>query len=107
MSTESERLANAVLDAHVDLEQAPGDSRAFPRKQFDRFFKLVTRYVEEIGDSALVHRRVAGVLNGFTECLRLQRKRLPGDVLYQADRLECIFFSGYDPHFEGDEPPGL
>jgi hypothetical protein len=22
-------------------------------------------------------------------------------------RLECLLFSGYDPYFEGDEPPGL
>src|ERR1039458_9740532 len=24
-----------------------------------------------------------------------------------AQRLECLLFSGYDPYFEGDEPPGL
>jgi hypothetical protein len=34
-------------------------------------------------------------------------RRVPGEVHYQADRLECIFFSAYDPYFEGDEPPGL
>ena len=37
----------------------------------------------------------------------VERKRVPGKVLYEADRLECLFFAGYDPHFEGDEPPGL
>jgi hypothetical protein len=25
----------------------------------------------------------------------------------EASRLESLLFSGYDPHFEGDEPPGL
>jgi len=28
-------------------------------------------------------------------------------VLSEADRLECLFFGGFDPHFEGEEPPGL
>jgi hypothetical protein len=29
---------------------------------------------------------------------------VPGEILYEADRLESLFFAGYDPHFEGDEP---
>jgi hypothetical protein len=39
--------------------------------------------------------------------LELERKRVPGEVLAEADRLECQLFAGYDPFFEGDEPPGL
>ena len=31
--------------------------------------------------------------------------RVPGEILYEADRLESLFFAGYDPHFERDEPP--
>jgi hypothetical protein len=37
----------------------------------------------------------------------VERKRVPGDVLRDAERLEYLLFSGYDPHFERDEPPGL
>jgi hypothetical protein len=51
-------------------------------------------------------RRCRG-LNGLTQSLELERKRVPGEILYEADRLESLFFAGYDPHFEGDEPPGL
>jgi hypothetical protein len=36
-----------------------------------------------------------------------ERKGVPGDVLRDAEHLECLLFSGYDPHFEGNEPPGL
>jgi catechol 2,3-dioxygenase-like lactoylglutathione lyase family enzyme len=43
----------------------------------------------------------------LAEFLRLDRKRVPGRILSEADRLECLFFDGFDPHFEGDEPPGL
>ena len=35
------------------------------------------------------------------------RKRIPDQVPWDAERLECLVFSGYDPYFEGDEPPGL
>jgi hypothetical protein len=30
---------------------------------------------------------------------------VPGEVLAEAERLECLLFAGYDPHFEGDETP--
>ena len=46
-------------------------------------------------------------MNGLREYLAIERKRVPGRILYEADRLETEFFFGYDPHFEGDEPPGL
>jgi hypothetical protein len=36
-----------------------------------------------------------------------KRKRIPGNVLFEADRLECQLFGGYDPKFDGDEPLGL
>ena len=55
----------------------------------------------------LVRRDVTNTINGLTEHLRLERERVPGRVLSEADRLECLFFEGFDPHFEGDEPPGL
>ena len=46
-------------------------------------------------------------INGLTDFLRAERKRVPRDVLWEAERLECLVFSGYDPHFDGDEPPGF
>jgi hypothetical protein len=27
--------------------------------------------------------------------------------MVEAQRLECLLFIGYDPFFDGDEPPGL
>jgi hypothetical protein len=47
-------------------------------------------------------------VNGLREYLAVERKPIPGDVLFfEAERLECLLFVGYDPSFEGDEPPGL
>jgi hypothetical protein len=55
----------------------------------------------------MLHRGVVMAVNGLVEHLQSERKRVPGDVLLEAERLECLLFLGYDPHFDGDEPPGL
>ena len=67
----------------------------------------VRQYTESVRRDRLVRRDVAVVMNGLRQSLELERKRVPGEILYEADRLESLFFAGYDPHFEGDEPPGL
>ena len=54
-----------------------------------------------------VHRKVVRAVNGLTVFLEVERKRVPQQVLWDAQRLESLLFSGYDPDFEGDEPPGL
>jgi hypothetical protein len=59
-----------------------------------------------VGDS-MVHKTVVQAVNGLSEFLQVERKRIPGNILFEADRLECQFFAGYDPAFDGDEPPGL
>jgi hypothetical protein len=41
------------------------------------------------------------------EFLEVERKRIPGTIIADADLLESLLFSGYDPYFEGDEPPVL
>ncbi|MBZ5563553.1 MAG: hypothetical protein LAP13_14180 [Acidobacteriia bacterium] len=55
----------------------------------------------------MLHRSVVQAVNGLVENLRSERKRVPDEVLLEAERLECLLFLGYDPHFDGDEPPGL
>ena len=59
-----------------------------------------------VGKDRLIHREVVGAINGLVDFLRVERKRIPGDILAEADRLETLVFAGYDPYFEGDEPPG-
>jgi hypothetical protein len=55
----------------------------------------------------MVHKSVVQAVNGLTEFMQVERKRIPGNILLEADRLECQFFDGYDPHFDGVEPPGF
>jgi hypothetical protein len=55
----------------------------------------------------MLHRGVVQAVNGLVEYWQSERKRVPDEILLEAERLGCLLFLGYDPHFEGDEPPGL
>jgi hypothetical protein len=83
------------------------DKRRYPLQHFKAFAEAARRYAELTRADPLIHRNVVGAVNGLTDFLRVERKRVPEQVLWDAQRLECLLFSGYDPDFEGDEPPGL
>jgi hypothetical protein len=106
--TEKDRLASAVADRRFELEEAlAGSRRKYPTREFRLFAGAVRRYAENIGNDRMIHRAVVRAVHGLVEYLRVERKRVPSDVLVEAERLECLLFLGYDPHFDGDEPPGL
>ena len=54
-----------------------------------------------------MRRDVAVALKDLASYLELRRKGVPDTVVLDAHRLENLFFDGYDPYFEGEEPPGL
>ena len=83
------------------------DKRKYPMQEFNAFWAATKRYAELTTSDPLIHRSVAGAVNGLVDFLEGERKLVPGQVLWDAERLECLLFGGYDPHFEGDEPPGL
>ncbi len=100
-------MADAIEDAWLRFEQALSDKRKYPVASFNVFFAAVKAYAEATAGKGMIHTPVARRVNGLREYLAVERKRVPGRILYDADRLECILFSGYDPGFRGDEPPGL
>jgi hypothetical protein len=107
-NSEKDRLATAVVDRWCSFQEAlAGAKRRYPLQAFLSFADAARRYIEVTRDDQLVRRDVANAINGLEEILRLERKRVPGTVLAEADRLEYLFFGGFDPYFEGDEPPGL
>jgi hypothetical protein len=105
--SDQNRLAEKVIESWSAFEEALGEKGRYPKAQFHAFADSVRGYLTAIESGPMVHRSVASTLNGLTERLQLTRRRTPGDILFEADRLECHFFHGYDPCFEGDEPPGL
>ena len=107
-NAEKDRLATAVVDRWYSFQNAlAGARRRYPLQDFLSFADAARRYVEVTRDDRLVRRNVANAMNGLAEILRLERKRVPGRVLSEADRLECLFFGGFDSHFTSDEPAGL
>jgi len=105
---EKDRLATSVADRHTEFERAlRGNRRKYAIHEFRLFAEAVRRYVGNAEGDETVHRRVVRAVYGLGEGLRLERKAPPIDVLVEAERLECLVFLGYDPYFEGDEPPGL
>ena len=107
-NSQKNRLANAVVNRWCSFQEALGGTkRKYPAQEFLSFVEAARRYIDLTRHDRLIHREVAKAINGLTEFLQMERKRVPGRILSEADRLECLFFDGFDPHFEGDEPPGL
>jgi hypothetical protein len=101
-------LAAIVEERWVDFQVALLDSkRKYPVEEFRKFAHAVRGYIEESRNDPLIHRNVVQVVNGLTDSFKVGRDRIPNEVLEEAARLESLMFAGYDPHFEGDEPPGL
>lgn len=105
--SEKERWAAEVEARWVAFQEALTKERRYPVGQFKAFWEAGKRYARLTRNDPLIHRNVVVAINGLTEFLSEERKRVPGTILSDADRLECLLFDGYDPHFEGDEPPGL
>jgi hypothetical protein len=106
--SEKDRLAALVIDQHYALQQAlAGSRKRYPTREFRAFAAVMRQYVDATGKDEMLHRNVVRAVNGLVEYLQSERKRVPNDVLLEAERLECLLFLGYDPHFDGGEPPGL
>ena len=107
MNAEKNRLAKEVVEQWVSFQLALSNKRKYPAGEFNAFATGVRRYVDVIGLDPLIHREIAKAVNGLVDSLKVERRRVPDAIIYEASRLESQLFSGYDPHFEGDEPPGL
>ena len=104
---EQRRLAESVVQARAALDQARAGKRRWPKTEFQVFFDAVLAYTQSTAGDEMIHRSVAASVSGLREELEVTCKQVPGDALSKADRLETMLFGGYDPYFEGDEPPGL
>ncbi len=105
--SEKDALAKKVLDDWLDFKIEVSPKKPYPRERFYASFQSAWRYAEATRRHRLIHRTIVRIMNGLVEGLEAERKRVPSKILHDAGRLECLFFCGYDPHFEGDEPPGL
>ena len=105
--SEKDRIARQVTDLRVTFDMALSNKQKYPVAEFKAFVQCTRRDIEITAGDPMIHKSVARAVNGLRESLEVERKRIPGDILFEADRLERQFFAGYDPKFDGDEPPGL
>lgn len=105
--SDKERLAERVRAAWGDFNACLHRGGRYPHPQFQVFFDAVVAYAKEADEDGMIHRNIASLVCGLREMLGLERKHVPDEIIGEADRLECILLGGYDPWFEGDEPPGL
>jgi len=105
--SEKWRLAEEVVDRWVSFQMALSNKRKYPVVEFNAFATSVRRYVEVIGRDPLIHREIANAINGLVDFLKVERRRVPDAVIYEASRLESLLFSGYDPHFRRGRAAGL
>ena len=103
---EKDEAAKRVADLRATFELALSDRRKYPMQEFEAFVQSVRRYIEVTANDPMIHKSVARAVNGLREFLNAEWKRIPG-ILFEAARLECQLFGGYDPAFDGDEPSGL
>jgi hypothetical protein len=106
--SEKGRLAALAIGRYGVFQQAlAGSRKRYPTRKFESFAAVMRQYIDATREDEMMHRCVVRAVNGLVEYLQSERKRVPGEVLLEAERLECLLFSGYDPHFDGYEPPGL
>lgn len=107
-TSQKDELAAEAIDRWQGFQESLASvKRKYPLNQFRAFWSATKRYAELTKADALMHKRVAAAVHGLVDFLSAERKRVPSDVLRDAERLECLLFMEYDPYFEGDEPPGL
>ncbi len=108
LASEKDRLAAEVARRYSAFEEALfGDKQKYPLQEFKAFWEAGKRYAELTKSDPFIHKSVANAVHVLTDIVGAGRKRIPAQVPQDAERLVCLIFSGYDPYFEGDEPPGL
>lgn len=105
-SSHSDRLAEQAVDSYCAFAETLAGLGPYPQAQFYVFAEADRRYPASIEGSPLVHRNIVRVVNGLREYLAVERKRVQAGPCTRPIAWRQMFFSGYDPHFEGDEPPG-
>jgi hypothetical protein len=91
-------MASEVEERWIDFQMALSDKRKYPIGQFKVFWEAGRRYTEMTKRDPLIHRAVVKAVNGLTGFLTAERKRVPGLVLRDADRLESMVLAGYDSY---------
>jgi hypothetical protein len=85
---EADRLAKEVTDLWAAFQEAlSSEKRKYPIRRFRAFWSAAKRYAELTNSDSLLHKSVATAVNGLVDFISAECKRVPGDVLRDAERL--------------------
>jgi len=99
-------LADQVLAARAEFDaRLTGKRSRFPSEELRTLFEAVQKYCAAMEGLDWLHRDVASEISGLREFLQWEKFKSSGEALALADRMECMLFAGYDPYFDGVEPP--
>jgi hypothetical protein len=95
--SEKHRATEGVVERRAAFDVELSHKRKYPVEEFRAFVQAARRYVRMTKNDLLIHKSVIRAVNGLREYLAAERKRVRGDVLFEADRLECLLFSATIP----------
>ena len=90
-------MAKRVVDGWCIFQDALTRKGRYPKEKFDAFLRSARNYAEATRNDRLIQRDVAAIISGLGEQLRLERKRVPGQVLYEANHSNVYSFQGTIP----------
>jgi len=101
-SPEKDQLAAEAMECWVDFQQAFPRTSGNIRCSSSRLSgRLRSATPSRQGRILLFTGVSVRQSTGLSILFEVECKRVPDDVLRDAERLECLLFSGYDPYFEG------
>jgi hypothetical protein len=105
--SEKHRAAEEVVERRAASDLELSHKHKYPVEEFRTFVEAARRYVEMTENGLLIHKSAVRAVNEMREYQAVERKQVPGEVLFEADRLECLPFLSCYLACEGDEPQGL
>jgi len=68
---------------------------------------VAKRYAESTRSDKAICRDLATAVHELTKVYGWASNAPENEAIADIQRLECLVFHGYGPHFDGDEPPEL
>jgi hypothetical protein len=88
--SKKDRIARQVADLRVAFDLALSDKRKYPAREFNGFLEKCAPLYRDRRWGLDDTQSVAQAVNGLREFLQVERKRIPGNVLFEADRLHIL-----------------
>jgi hypothetical protein len=91
-SLEMDRLATEAMQCWADFQEGLSSAKQkYPLQQFRAFWAITKRYAELTRSDPLIHRSVAGAVNGLVDFLEAERKGVPAMFVEMLSAWSALF----------------